>query len=78
MSRPKKKAPKRNGRPVNVYLGEQDIKRVRDLAAWLVAKGHRVSDSQVIKAAVIMAQTGKALENAYEQVFAQDLRYRHE
>jgi hypothetical protein len=78
VSRPKKSAPQRNGRPVNIYLGDDDIKRVRDLAAWLVAKGHRVSDSQVIKCALILADTGKDLERAYEQVFAKDLRYRHD
>jgi hypothetical protein len=74
-----KKAPSkklRSGKPTNVYLGEADIKRLRKLAAWLMERGQRVSDSQTIKAALIVARRNGAFLQAFQQVLDADLRYR--
>jgi hypothetical protein len=71
-----KKTAKRSGRPVNVYLGESDIARLRELGAWLMTQGHRVSDSQVIKAALIVAKPNAAFLTAFHEVLDADLRYR--
>jgi hypothetical protein len=42
----------RRGKPVNIYLHDADQVRIRELAAYLANQGMRVSDSQVIKAAL--------------------------
>lgn len=73
---PANKPTKRSGRPVNVYLGAPDIERLRRLGAWLASHGHRVSDSQVIKAAMIAVKPNHALLQAFQKVLAADLRYR--
>jgi len=66
----------RTGRPVNVYLGREDLTRIRELGTWLSGKGHRVSDSQVLKAALIVTRPGKALLDAFNDVLRRDLRFR--
>ena len=71
-----KKAGRPSGKPINVYVGPEDVQRVRELAAWVESKGHRVSDSQIIKATLIVVKPGKALLDALGDVFAKDLRYR--
>jgi hypothetical protein len=53
-------APKR-GKAVNIYLHEADQVRIRELAAYLASEGQRVSDSQIIKAALLLAQPDKRL-----------------
>ncbi len=54
MSTPKK-APSR-GKPVNVYLKNEDMTAIRSLAAYASSQGYRASDSQVIRAALQIAQ----------------------
>jgi hypothetical protein len=71
-----KKAQTRSGRPVNVYLGEPDITRLRTLGAFLMTQGHRVSDSQVIKSALIVTKPSPAFLRAFQEVLDADLRYR--
>jgi len=70
-------APKR-GKPVNIYLHDADQVRIRDLAAYLANEGLRVSDSQVIKAALLLAQPDKRLLKAYLEVRGADQRYKQE
>jgi hypothetical protein len=71
-----KKAPKkRSGRPVNVYLGEPDLQRVRKLAGWLSMQGHRASDSQAIKAALIATKPDADYLRAFQKVKESDLRF---
>jgi hypothetical protein len=70
-------APKR-GKPVNIYLHEADQIRIRELAAYLANEGLRVSDSQVIKAALLLAQPDKRLLKAYLEIKGADQRYKQE
>jgi hypothetical protein len=69
--------PKR-GKAVNIYLHEADQLRIRDLAAYLANEGLRVSDSQVIKAALLLAKPGKQLLKAYLEIKGADQRYKQE
>jgi hypothetical protein len=70
-------APKR-GKAVNIYLHEPDQVRIRELAAYLASEGLRVSDSQIIKAALLMAQPDKRLVRAYLEIKEADQRYKRE
>jgi hypothetical protein len=51
-------APQKRGKAVNIYLHDTDRARIRDLVAYLAGEGLRVSDSQIIKAALLLAQPG--------------------
>jgi hypothetical protein len=46
--------------------------RIRELAAYLANEGLRVSDSQVIKAALLLAQPDKRLLKAYVEIKGAD------
>jgi hypothetical protein len=48
------------------------------LAAYLASEGLRVSDSQVIKAALLLAQPDKWLLKAYLEIRGADQRYKQE
>lgn len=69
--------PKR-GRAVNIYLHDADQVRIRELAAYLASEGLRVSDSQIIKAALLLAEPDKRLLKAYREVKGADQRYKKE
>jgi hypothetical protein len=49
-------ATSKRGKAVNIHLRDADQVRIRALAAYLVNEGLRVSDSQIIKAALLLAQ----------------------
>jgi hypothetical protein len=70
--------PPKRGKPVNIYLHEADQIRIRELAAYLANEGLRVSDSQVIKAALLLAQPDKRLLKAYLDIRGADQRYKRE
>jgi hypothetical protein len=53
--------PTKRGKAVNIYLHHADQIRIRELSAYLANEGLRVSDSQVIKAALMRAQPDKWL-----------------
>ena len=54
---PKVAAPEpRSGRGVQFYLEEGDRKIINSLAVWFMSQDRRVSDSQVIKAAIRLAE----------------------
>ena len=72
----KKGTKKSSGRAMNIYLAEADIARIRKLSAWLTTHGHRVSDSQTIKATLIAAKPDAALLKAFQKVLDADLRYK--
>ena len=73
---PKPKPNTGRGRPVNLYLRESDLLHIRQLGASLMQHGHRVSDSQVIRAACAMAKPGPGLLKSFETVLAADGRRR--
>jgi hypothetical protein len=71
----KRTTKQRSGKPVNVYLGEDDIQRIRKLVGWLTLQGHRVSDSQAIKAALIATKPNAEYLRAFRKVMEADLRF---
>jgi hypothetical protein len=68
----------KRGKAVNIYLHNADQVRIRDLAAYLANEGLRVSDSQVIKAALLVAQPDKRLLKAYLEIKGADQRFKQE
>jgi hypothetical protein len=74
----KNSAASKRGKAVNIYLHDADQVRIRELAAYLANEGLRVSDSQVIKAALLLAQPDKRLLKAYLEVGGADQRYKRE
>ena len=76
--KPSSPAQTKRGRAFNLYLHDADRQLIRTLAAHISANGHRVSDSQVVKAALRIAQPDKALLKAFQDVVALDGRARRE
>jgi hypothetical protein len=70
--------PAKRGKAVNIYLHHADQIRIRELSAYLASEGQRVSDSQVIKAALLLAQPDKRLLKAYLEIRGADQRYKQE
>ena len=66
----------KRGRPMNLYIHPEDEHQIRRLAGWLAMQGYRVSDSQVVKAALRCAGTDKDLLKAYQSTIASDGRYK--
>lgn len=72
-----KVAPKTGkGKPINLYLHPEDQLRIRSLAAYLVGQGKRVSDSQVVKAALQVAGGNAELLTALHAVAERDMRFK--
>lgn len=71
-------ATSKRGKAVNIYLHDADRVRIRELAAYLASEGLRVSDSQIIKAALLMAQPEKRLLKACLEIKGADQRYKQE
>jgi hypothetical protein len=68
----------KRGKAVNIYLHEAGQVRIRELSAYLANEGLRVSDSQVVKAALLLAQPDKRLLKAYLEIKGADQRYKQE
>lgn len=66
-------AASKRGKAGNIYLHGADQVRIRELAACLVREGLRVSDSQIIKAALLLAEL-----KAYRKIKGADQRYKQE
>jgi uncharacterized protein YecT (DUF1311 family) len=67
-------APKRTGRPTNLYVSDAEMSKVRQLAAWLQSQGIRTSDSRVICAAIRTAKADRHLKEAYKEIAGKDSR----
>jgi hypothetical protein len=72
----KNRAASKRGKAVNIYLHDADQVRIRELVGYLANEGLRVSDSQVIKAALLLAQPDKRLLKAYQDIKGADQRYK--
>jgi hypothetical protein len=70
--------PAKRDKAVNIYPHEADQIRIRELSADLASESLRVSDSQIIKAALLMAQPDKRLLKAYLEIKGADQRYKQE
>lgn len=73
---PKSAVTSHRGKPVNMYMHPDDVGRIRSLAAYLTGQGRRVSDSQVVKAALRVAHADADLLAAFDDVIALDQRYK--
>jgi hypothetical protein len=71
-TRGKTGAPPKRGKAINIYLHDADQGRIRELAAYLAREGLRMSDSQIIKAALLLAQPDKRFLKAYLEVKGAD------
>jgi hypothetical protein len=69
-----KKAVVKRGKAVNIYLKEADILHIRGLFAYIAAKGHNVSDSQIIAAALRVAKADSKFLKAFEAGLLLDAR----
>jgi len=73
----KKKAAKR-GKPVNLYLRDADVVKVRELIAVVAGNGDRVSESLIVRAAIHAAKPDAKFLAAYRQAASADLRFKIE
>ncbi len=69
-------APRRSGRGVQFYLEDSDRRTIHRLAVWFGSQDRRVSDSQVVKTALRMADAnqGAKLLELCDEVRAADPR----
>jgi len=72
------KAKSKRGKPVNLYLRDADVAKVRELVADIAGRGERVSDSLIVRAAIHAATPGRTFLEAYRQVASADLRFKQE
>lgn len=73
----KANVPKR-GKAKNVFLKDDDLARIREYATFISSKGHRVSDSQVIAAALRVAKSDAKLLKAFEEGLLLDARFKRD
>jgi len=71
-------AKSKRGKPVNLYLRDSDIERIRELTAFVSGRGERTSDSLIVRAALHAASPGSRLMEAYRQVADADLRFKRD
>jgi hypothetical protein len=60
--------PPKRGKRVNIYLHDADQVRIRELAAYLASEGLPGCDSQIIKAALLLARPDKRLLKACQEI----------
>jgi hypothetical protein len=70
----KKAARKGGGKATNMYLRESDRNRIRTLAKFIAVKGHRVTDSAIISAALRLAKPDDAFFDSFEKGLKLDAR----
>ncbi|MEZ2346605.1 hypothetical protein [Terriglobus sp. RCC_193] len=70
-----KKASPQRGKRVTMYLRDEDREKVRQLMADIALQGERVSESLIVRAAILAAEPGKKFLTAYKQAASVDLRF---
>lgn len=73
-----KKATAKRGKPVNLYLRDADLAKVRELTAFAAGQGERTSDSLIVRAALQAASPGRAFLTALKEAASADLRFSRE
>ena len=68
----------KRGKPVNLYLRESDIEKIRELTVFVAGRGERTSDSLIVRAALHAASVGSRFMDAYRQVANADLRFKRD
>jgi hypothetical protein len=66
----------KRGKPVNLYLRDEDVAKVRELTAIIAGRGERTSDSLIVRAAIHATSPGRNFIEAYRHVAAADLRFK--
>jgi hypothetical protein len=66
----------KRGKAMNLYLHEPDEARIRELGGFIYQERGKVSDSQVVKAALIAADADNRLLKAFDLVKSRDLRFK--
>jgi hypothetical protein len=66
----------KRGKPMNLYLHTPDEARLRELGSHIYQHRGLVSNSQVVKAALIVADADERLLRAFDVVKGRDLRYK--
>jgi hypothetical protein len=69
------KAKSKRGKPVNLYLRDGDVVKVRELMASVASQGERTSESLIVRAAIRAANPGRAFLEAYREAASEDLRF---
>jgi len=64
------------GKPVQLYLHDEDQRLIRELAVWLAPHRKRINDSLIVKTALGAARTGPQLLAAYDDAVKVDGRTR--
>jgi len=64
------------GKPVQMYLHDEDQRLIRELAVWLAPHRKRINDSLIVKTALRAAKTGPELLAAYDDAVQVDGRTR--
>jgi len=70
----KAQPPSGKGKGLNFYMGPADSHKIRQIAAFVASQGLRVSDSNIIKAALRLAQLNSGFLAAYREVVESDGR----
>jgi hypothetical protein len=73
-----KKATAKRGKPVNLYLRDADLAKVRELTAFAAGQGERTSDSLIVRAALQAASPSRAFLTALKEAASADLRFNRE
>ncbi len=71
-----KKTTTKRGKPVNLYLRDADLAKVRELTAFVAGQGERTSDSLIVRAALHAAIPGRTFLAALQEAASADLRFR--
>jgi hypothetical protein len=68
----------KRGRPVNLYLREPDIEKIRELTAFVASQNERTSDSLIVRAAIHAVTANRSFLTAYNEVASADLRFKRD
>ena len=65
------------GKPMNLYMRDDDVSKIRELTAYAAGNGQRTSDSKIVRAALRIASRNRAFLAALKETEGSDLRYKH-
>lgn len=71
-----KRSVSKRGKPMNLYLYETDVAKIRELVSWVAANGERVSDSLIVRTALRVASADKKFLAAYRDAAGADQRFK--
>jgi len=66
------------GKPMNLYMRDDDVSKIRELTAYAAGNGQRTSDSKIVRAALRVATPNRAFLIALKDAESSDLRYKHQ